>query len=158
MCHFFKRKLIYSTLFYRVMRTMTDAQHAELSDVVQEATPNLPQEGAELTIAWAEGYSPTREEYRTPSGIAGNRNYISDLVRCDDTLRSLIAERSIKGVPVYTSYGEERGTRYIIPMRKGEILVSYEQKEPVPMGSIYDDEEEHTFITYYFKNGRAMPI
>lgn len=124
--------------------------------LVNDTQPTTDAEG--LVIEWAEGYNPMPTEHATPSGIAGNRNYISDLVRCDDTLRSLIAEKKIKGVPVFTSYGDERGTRYIIPLRKGEILVTYEQSQPVPMGSIYDDEEEHTFITYYFKNGRTMPL
>lgn len=100
----------------------------------------------------------TIQEHNEPLGLEGDKRSIDDFVRSDSAIRELIKERDIKGVPVYTSYGDFRSTRYIIPLRKGELLIAYEQPEALPINSVYDDTLEHYFISYYYKNGKVRSV
>ena len=141
------------------MRTLTEMVR-DVKDDFTELTPSDSINGADtLAIEWIYNPSDDKDRDYTPSGIAGNKKYVSDLVRCDDSLRQLIAEKKIKGVTkVHPHTDEELSTRYIVPLRKGEILVLYEHPHPLPQGVLYNDDETHQFIAYYYRNGREVPL
>lgn len=131
---------------------MTDNVYEGITALAEYETPQ------ERTYFTGEPRNVTQDN--TPLGLEGDLRNVSDYVRDDSALEQLITKKGIKGVPVFTSYGEERGTRYVVPLRKGEILVLYRQpnNETLPLNSIYADELPHYFISYLYRHGKNVDL